>query len=393
MNGATDRLLIIAGCLLLMIAEGLQTDHVCTLLLLIVVASAGIYFTDKRITGGILLAYGLLGGAYGVLMLGLPLLFYEACGVWQAGFLDDRTAGSKNNRQDGHRAGLGIICLLVLPVLAAQAGLCLKTFPVQKAAFVLFLTAASGWIYLYNSRYTHTKNKLIRITDSSQELSRALKAKNRYLIEKQDTEIHMATLRERNRIAREIHDNVGHLLSRSILQTGAALAVNEDERLAPILLGLKDTLDSAMSSIRSSVHDLHEESVDLVHALEEIIKPLSAFTVHYEYDLSAEIPQNVKYCMISVVKEAVSNILKHSNGNRVTLILREHPAFYQILVKDNGTTAPRSGLDNTSGIGLIGMRERLSAFAGTIDIRTADGFCIFINIPKSTANKQHRDGD
>ena len=47
----------------------------------------------------------------------------------------------------------------------------------------------------------------------------------------QDYEIHLATLKERNRIAREIHDNVGHLLSRSLLQTGALQVMNHDKAL------------------------------------------------------------------------------------------------------------------------------------------------------------------
>ena len=50
-------------------------------------------------------------------------------------------------------------------------------------------------------------------------------------MEKQDTEIYLATLKERNRIAREIHDNVGHMLSRSILMVGALKTVNQAENL------------------------------------------------------------------------------------------------------------------------------------------------------------------
>lgn len=49
--------------------------------------------------------------------------------------------------------------------------------------------------------------------DDSKELTLMLEQKNRNLLEKQDAEVYMATLKERNRIAREIHDNVGHMLS------------------------------------------------------------------------------------------------------------------------------------------------------------------------------------
>ena len=93
------------------------------------------------------------------------------------------------------------------------------------------------------------------------------------LLEKQDYEIQVATLNERNRIAREIHDSVGHLLSRSILQLGALKAVHRQEpELNAQLDTLKSTLSQAMDSIRESVHDLHEESIDLRSQLETLCR-------------------------------------------------------------------------------------------------------------------------
>ena len=65
----------------------------------------------------------------------------------------------------------------------------------------------------------------MKLRDDSTEKNLLLEEKNHMLVEKQNYEIYTATLKERNRIAREIHDNVGHLLSRSILITGAAKAV------------------------------------------------------------------------------------------------------------------------------------------------------------------------
>ena len=83
--------------------------------------------------------------------------------------------------------------------------------------------------------------------DDGEEKTLLLAEKNRALIEKQNYEIYAATLRERNRIAREIHDNVGHVLSRTILLTGAAKALNKDQNLEPILDGLDDSLNGQYS--------------------------------------------------------------------------------------------------------------------------------------------------
>ena len=68
--------------------------------------------------------------------------------------------------------------------------------------------------------------------DESTEMAMHLAEKNKDLMEKQEYEVHLATLAER-RIAREIHDNVGHMLSSAILQVGALRAVNAQPSLAP----------------------------------------------------------------------------------------------------------------------------------------------------------------
>ena len=80
------------------------------------------------------------------------------------------------------------------------------------------------------------EQELRRTRDDSRERNLLLAQKNKALLEKQDYEIYNATLKERNRIAREIHDNVGHVLSRGILMIGAARTINKDTKMA-VLFG------------------------------------------------------------------------------------------------------------------------------------------------------------
>ena len=61
---------------------------------------------------------------------------------------------------------------------------------------------------------------------------------------------------ERNRIAREIHDNVGHMLTRAIMLTGAIKVVNKNKSLCPSIDNLEECLSTAMNNIRESVHNL-----------------------------------------------------------------------------------------------------------------------------------------
>lgn len=226
---------------------------------------------------------------------------------------------------------------------------------------------------------TQFRKEIISLRDSNEETKERLKNKNKDLMEKQDYEVYLATLRERNRIAREIHDNVGHMLSRSLLQVGALITINKDSSLEPYLVGVKDTLDLAMNNIRESVHDLHDDSIDLKNSLEDIIKAMEGYHIDLDYDFD-DAPKNVKYCFISIVKEALSNVVKHSNASNVWIVVREHPAFYQLSVSDNGTDIDDK-LDG--GIGLENMHERVSSLGGTFSINKKNGFTVFLSIPKN----------
>lgn len=249
-------------------------------------------------------------------------------------------------------------------------------------ANVLFsaLSVLSFYLAYQSSRLTALQKDIHSFRDSSVENEMMLKEKNRHLLETQDDKIYIATLQERNRIAREIHDNVGHMLSRSILQVGALLAICKDETIKPHLSTLKETLDTAMDSIRNSVHDLHDESVDLQHALKNLTDNFTFCQATLDYAVSKNVPKEIKYCFLAIAKEALNNTMKHSNASLVKITVKEHPAFYQLLIEDNGTTMHTT--TDTTGIGLSNMKERVDTLHGIIHIKTEQGYHIFVSVPK-----------
>lgn len=230
-------------------------------------------------------------------------------------------------------------------------------------------------------RLEKAENTLISTRDSSEEINLLLRDKNRRLLENQDYEINIATMKERNRIAREIHDNVGHMLTRSILQVGALSVINKDEDIKEGLSDLKDTLNNAMSSIRDSVHNLHDDSINLKTTLEETIKPLyERFETDCTFDFSETMEKNIKLCFIGIAKECVSNAIRHSKGDRVAVSLSEHPAFYRFSYEDNGRCDTNI---KETGIGLSNIRERASVADGIVNISAdADGFKVNVSVPK-----------
>ena len=221
-----------------------------------------------------------------------------------------------------------------------------------------------------------------KIRDDSMEWNLKLKEKNQNLLKNQDYEIYTATRKERNRIAREIHDNVGHMLSRSILMVGAMKAVNQEKSLEEPLEQLEGTLHTAMTSVRESVHDLHDDSVNLKEVLLSLTRENTFCPVSLSYDMGYVIPREVKYSFIAIVKEALSNIAKHSKADRVDIVVREHPGLYQLIIEDDGCGAKEADGEEKAGIGIRNMQDRVAALGGRIQITAEKGFCIYITVPK-----------
>ena len=278
----------------------------------------------------------------------------------------------------------------------------LLAFRFHKFPEFLCLAGIFGFILAF-FLWSHTRQYEIltrnfrQSRDDSEEHALLLSEKNKVLLEKQDYEIYAATLRERNRIAREIHDNVGHVLSRSILMTAACKTINKNEALDPLLGNLEESLNGAMNSIRSSVHDLHDDAVNLEDAIKGLVKDFSFCPVTLTYDMSRQVPREVKYSLISITKEGLSNVMRHSNADSVNILLREHPALYQLCIEDNGTLgskipdiqtdADSNKMETVSGgMGLSNIRDRVKALGGTVQITQEKGFRIFVTIPKSGSN-------
>lgn len=258
---------------------------------------------------------------------------------------------------------------------------------------VAFLFAS----YLLKYKTDHLKllhAEYNELRDSSAQISQLLEKKNRSLLKNQDNEIHLATLNERNRISKEIHDNIGHLLSRSLLQVGALLTIAQDDTLKEGLSSLKDSLSGGMDQIRSSIHQMYDESIDLYTQIEHLTKEFTFCPISYEYDLTSTPPALLKHSMIAIVKEALSNIIRHSNATKVSVLLREHPAMYQLIIRDNGTidAYKKKGLlkditnqDYAEGMGLRNISDRIKGFNGNVNVSTEKGFQLFISIPKKGA--------
>ncbi len=277
---------------------------------------------------------------------------------------------------------LGVYFYLIVKIIYGLLHLKFNSFNLSyllSAVFFILFSALSFMLKKRMSDYLGMEAKLKKIRDDAMEQNIYIQGRNDELTARQDYEIHLATLEERNRIAREIHDNVGHMITRAILMTGAISTLEKDENIKKNVEGLSETLNAAMNSIRESVHDLHDDSINLESAVNDIISGFVGFCVKLDYSMGADIPKEIKLCFIAVTKEALNNAAKHSSGDSISIIMREQPGFYQLIVYDNGGKIPDE-LDG--GIGIINMKERVRKLGGSFNINTSDGFRINVSIMK-----------
>lgn len=251
------------------------------------------------------------------------------------------------------------------------------------------LSIAATLLSLRTAQLEREQDRMRRTRDKLQERALVLEARNRDLADRQDYEVELATLAERARIAREIHDNVGHQLTRASLQTEALRVVHANEPgVAADFADVKRTVDEALQLVRASVHALNDNAVDLSVQLERIVEGArSDGGPQIELEVMTEhAPANVANCFAAVLREALSNTMRHAHAKTITVRCMEHPSFYQLIVTDDGTGGVQaSGRGAAEGMGLGSMRERVEALGGTFTAGPragAGGWRVFATVPK-----------
>jgi signal transduction histidine kinase len=183
-----------------------------------------------------------------------------------------------------------------------------------------------------------------------------------------------ATLQERTRIAREIHDSVGHTLTaQSIQLENVAMWAPQDLSKATEHLQKARMLGKeALQNVRHSVATLRQQPLagnSLPEALEKLIGEFERTTgieIERTLQLDRSPPPEQAIALYRIVQEALTNIAKHSQADRVRLHLTEKSTNLELSIEDNGV-----GFDptiNTTGFGLQSMRERTEALGGTFEI-------------------------
>jgi signal transduction histidine kinase len=199
---------------------------------------------------------------------------------------------------------------------------------------------------------------------------------------------------ERLRIARELHDSLGHYLSMISVQSGVALSLNPGlpGPVADSLSAIRQASKDGLRELRSVLRILRQDGEPAPHAppsamarLSDLVNHAAAAGLQVRAETSGqvrELPFGVDQAAFRIVQEALTNVTRHAGTDNATVRVRYGQCDLTVQVDDNGP-GRGDGLPPPGGSGLAGMRERAAALGGELHAgpRPGGGFRVTATLP------------
>lgn len=195
-----------------------------------------------------------------------------------------------------------------------------------------------------------------------------------------------AQAEERNRIAKDIHDDLGHRLIRQKMMMEAALQLldQQPERARTMLTQIRDQMEDSMERMRSTLRRLSpaDDKNARQYALDRLIAEAGQ-ELGIEVSFSVQgYPQplypSTEYVLFRNAQEAITNVVRHGGAKKVDILLDYRPFELALTISNDGSV-PTGTV--TQGIGFRGMNERISMFGGRLEIRIDPHFAVTTLLP------------
>lgn len=219
----------------------------------------------------------------------------------------------------------------------------------------------------------------------------ALEERAERLEREQEAERARAVAEEQARIARELHDIIAHNVSVMVVQAAAANDVFDarPERAREALRAIEGSGRTALAELRRLLGAVREEGADYaprpgLDRLDDLVERVRAAGLAVSVSVEGArrtLPAGVDLSAYRVVQEALTNTLKHANATRADVAVRYRDDELDVEVRDDGEGGGNAG--RNGGRGLIGMRERVTAFGGSLEAGPANtgGFAVAARFP------------
>jgi signal transduction histidine kinase len=182
---------------------------------------------------------------------------------------------------------------------------------------------------------------------------------------------------ERQRLARELHDETGQALTSILLGLKNLEDARSDDDVRRSVLELRELVVSTLHDVRRLAVELRPKALDdfgLVPALERLVETFAEQTnvdVHVEAALGdSRLPGEAETALYRIVQEALTNVVKHANARTVSVVLTRKGEGVVVVIEDDGRGFDPSA-DHAEGLGLLGMRERIALVGGRLSVESA----------------------
>ena len=250
----------------------------------------------------------------------------------------------------------------------------------------LFVAAQLGLMYLLYLYIYH----VFRTSQERAGLVNELRAANEQLARAEAEGRELAALRERERMARDLHDGLGHSLAALSVHLEAVqrLYPVDPERASAQIDAMKRLTRDSMAELRRALDDLRapaDGGEPLAAALERLCAGLAERTgmvVERRIDTAAlAAPPAVAEALRRVAGESLANVERHAGATRVQVELRAEPGVVVLRVADDGRGLPADAEARPGHYGLRGMRERVEGLGGTLSLGGAGGATVVARLP------------
>jgi signal transduction histidine kinase len=303
---------------------------------------------------------------------------------------------------------LDFFALLFLPI-GGQAMLLLHRKPalgwiaIFGISIVVGQTIQFGWpgglsftfLYLAGLAFVASFSTLmLRADDARRQSDRLLdelQQANRQLQEYAGQAEELATAKERNRLARELHDSVAQTLYGLTLQAEAAsrkLAMGQTNEVAGYLAEIRDSAQQTLKETRLLIFELRPPILDqegLAAALRarlESVESRSGLKTQIKLKDVGRLPSGIEFGLYGISNEVLNNVLKHSHASEITVSLEKQSGKIILQISDNGIGFGLEPEENRGGLGLKGMRERAEQIGGNLQVTSGEnGTQVSVEVP------------
>lgn len=249
---------------------------------------------------------------------------------------------------------------------------------------VLFISPAILFVALFTQMRMNEQSA----RENAEQLTHDLEMANRQLSEYASQAEELAATQERNRLAREIHDNLGHYLTIVNVQIEAARVMLDSDpaRAQDALNKAQDMARKGLNSVRESVAALRVSPVEnrpLGEAISSLVAESHTSGIITDFNVIGdenEIDPRAALALYRVAQEGLTNVRKHAHASRVSVELDfSRAGTVRLVVRDDGVGAATTD----GGYGLVGIRERVRLLGGvcTLDAQPGRGFELDVSLP------------